>query len=312
MQEPQASSAGLDPDSARGGPVGHIFNARATRAGVVGGGGLPGAIRRAPETLDELGAALREMAAAGARRVIIEGGDGTVREVLSQALDVWPEGEAPAFAIAPRGNTNLIARRAGAVRPATLARLAAAPDHTLRRRTLAVLNVERPGARALRGFILGAGAYETATKMAREEIAARHGPQVMFAVLRLLRSSALRAPRPIGFGPDAAAGAPLPRVLIGLSTLPGPLLYGMEPFWGEGAGAIRWLDIRADPPSLLRAAPFVAFGRPRRWMRDHYLSGRAESATLDPDGAFILDGERFETTGRVRITARERATFLSL
>lgn len=305
--------------------VGHIRNRRATRAKRGGDRPDAGVLRREPETLAALETALREMAAAGVRRLAVEGGDGTVRETLTMAFDIWPEGGAPDFAIVAAGNTNLIARSAGRIDRAAIAGLAAASGDALRRIALPVLKVERRGERTLRGFIMGAGAYETATRIAQEEIAARHGPQVMLAVLRLLRNPALRRPREIGFGVDGdggdsgdggdggGGGAPIARVLVGLTSLPGPLIYGLEPFWGGGSGPIRWLDVRGGAPRLALAAPFVAFGRPRRWMREHYFSGRAETVTLDPGGPFVLDGEAFDPGAArdVGIDARETAVFLT-
>ncbi|QIE56908.1 hypothetical protein G5B40_16565 [Pikeienuella piscinae] len=265
---------------------------------------------RAPEGLPALDAALAEMRAAGVRRLVVEGGDGTVREVMSRAFTLWA-GSPPEFAILAAGNSNLIARSAGRIEEADLDRLIAA--NGARRRALAVLRVARARAPEIRGFVLGAGAYVAATRLAREEIGARHGPQIVLAVLRLLRSKALRAPSSIGFGCDGAPDEPRQRMLVGLTSLPGALIYGLEPFWGGGDGAIRWLDIAADAPRLMLAAPFVAFGAPRRWMRGGYESGRAARATLALDAPFVMDGEEFEAgaDGRIEVTAAESATFLS-
>lgn len=292
--------------------IGHIRNQKATRAGARAAFAHEAAISRSPKGFAALDEALAEMRAAGVRRIVIEGGDGTVREAIGRALPLW--GEAPVeFAILASGNTNLIARSGGRVSAAAAARLAdmSAP---VRRRVIPLLKVEREGERPLMGFIMGAGAYATATKMAREEIGARHGAQVALAVLRLLRSPRLRAPSPIGFAPDGRATEVEPRLLVAVTSLPGALLYGLSPFWGSGTGALRWLDIAANPPRLALAAPFIAFGAPRRWMRAHYRSGRSRTAELQIDAPFVMDGEHFEPGpgGRLRLSAEQTVTFVSV
>ncbi|WP_340108340.1 diacylglycerol kinase family protein [Pikeienuella sp. HZG-20] len=293
--------------------VGHIRNRAATRAAARAGMAGPAAmLSRSPDTLTALTEALAEMKAAGVRRIIIEGGDGTVREVLSRALPLWGDAP-PEFAICATGNTNLIARSGGRIGPEEAALIIGAPEK-FRRRRVPVLKVERAGETPIRGFMLGAGAYAAATKMAREEIGARHGAQVALAVLRLIRSPRLRASSEIGFSPGAAApAAPEPRLLVALTSLPAALILGLSPFWGAGEGAIRWLDIAGDPPHLALAAPFIAFGAPRRWMRRAYRSGRAETAALSLDAHFVLDGEHFApgADGDVTVSAAEAVTFLS-
>ncbi|MFV0473312.1 MAG: diacylglycerol kinase family protein [Pikeienuella sp.] len=290
--------------------IGLIRNPAATRAGA---GAPAGAnlVARAPGDFAALDGALREMKAAGIGALAIEGGDGTVREVLGRALPLW-SGAPPPFAIVAAGNTNLIARSAGRARGAALARLL--EPGRAKRRGLHVLRVDRAGAPDIRGFILGAGVYVAATRLAREEIAARHGAQVLLAALRVLRSPALGAAHRIGFAAGAPAGDPAPRALVAMTSLPGALLLGLNPFGGRGGeGRIRWLDIAANPPRPLLAAPFLALGGPRRWMSDAYRRGVAEHAELRLDAPFIVDGEEFTpgTDGRVRVSATECVTFLS-
>lgn len=301
-------------------PTGHIRNPRATRGGAPAQW-APGTIRREITDFADLDAILRDLAAAGVRRLVIEGGDGTVREVLSRAPEIWA-GAPPDYAIVKAGNTNLIARQVGAVTPAAL------DPGRLRRRETPLLTVIRAGARPLRGFILGAGAYEKATTLAQREIALRHGPQVALAVLRALMRPEIRAANRIGFAPGAAPGAAAPpedRLLIAVTSLQGPLIYGLDPFRSgapatdpatdeaTNAGALRWLDIRAGAPRLALGVFFTACGRPRRWMATHYHRGRADQAAITLDGPFVMDGEAFEpgADGGAHVSTRESATFLS-
>lgn len=293
-------------------PIGHIRNPAATDGGKAALAAAPSLMSRAPIGFAALDAALAEMRAANVRAIIIEGGDGTVREVISRVMPLW-RGAPPPFAILATGNTNLVARKVGRVDARGAARLIVDPS-SARHSEAALLKLERQALPALRGFIMGAGAYAAATRLAQKDIGARHSAQVAQTVLRLLRSSELRTPSQIGFGAGSAAPALAARTLVGLTSLQGPLMFGLSPFWGDGEGPIRWLDIASSPPHFALAAPFIAFGRPRRWMRDHYRSGRLAEATLSLDADFVLDGEHFPpgADGLVKVTAAETATFLSL
>ena len=174
---------------------GHIVN-RAATGGDRRVEAAPGVILRAPESFSQLDECLTEMRAEGVETLVIDGGDGTVREVVSRAPDIW--GDAPVrYAIVPNGNTNLIARHAGSVATDRIAAFSESSEKA-RETCLFVLKVERAGERTLRGFIVGAGAYETATRFAQKEIGARHGRQVVETVMKVLRSAELRAPTQMG------------------------------------------------------------------------------------------------------------------
>ena len=293
------------------GLIGHIVN-RAATGGDRRVEAAPGTILRAPESFSQLDECLAEMRDEGVDVLLIDGGDGTVREVLSRAPEVWAE--APlAYAIAPNGNTNLIARHAGRVAHDRIAAFAADPG-AAKRTELPLLKAERSGRRMLRGFIAGVGAYETATRYAQSEVGARHGRQVVETVMRFLRSEELRAPTRMALRIDGAPGSEGDRLLAAFTTFAQPLIFGLRPFATKEVGPVRWLDVAARPPRLALAAGFLAAGRPRKWMRDHYRSGAASEVELRFEGAFVMDGERFEIgeAAALRLSAKETATFLSL
>lgn len=291
--------------------IGHIVNRAATR-GDRRVEAAPGVVLRAPESFAQLDECLAEMRGAGVATIVIDGGDGTVREVLSRAPEVW-NGAPPDFAIVPNGNTNLIARHAGRLERDAVGRLAAHPAKA-RARRIPMMKAERAGEPTLRGFIVGAGSYEKATRFAQERVEARHGRQVLATVLQLLRSEELRQAEPIGLGLDGGPPAREERLLVAFTTLSGPLIFGLNPFATTAEGPIRYLDIAGDPPRLLLAAVFLALGRPRGWMRERYRIGACASADFAPGDGFVMDGERFSTgeDGLVRLSAAETATFLSL
>lgn len=259
--------------------------------------------------------------------ILIDGGDGTVREVLSRLPDLW--GAAlPRVGILPRGNTNLIAREVGSLGPAAggvaeaLRRLDAGPP--LRERRRALLRIDYPAGehRTLRGLMMGWGAYAEGTRIAREEIAGRGSGQAALAALSTLRrtligpgSAAMRRGVSAGLCIDGVPAVAAARLLGLATTLQQSLIAGMNPFWGAGPGAIRWLDIAAPGHRLALAAPFLALGRPRRWMtRAGYASGRAAQIELRLDTPFIMDGEPFPpaVSGPIVLSGHEEIVFISL
>jgi hypothetical protein len=277
-------------------------------------------------TLDALSGDLASARAAGVEMILIDGGDGTVREVLSRLPEIW--GPAlPRIGILPRGNTNLIAREVGGLEPENavaevLRRLDAGPPLPERQR--AILRLDYPAGEhpTLRGFMMGWGAYAEGTRIAREEITARGSGQAALAVLSTLRRALFGAERTVlrrGVAADISIDGRLmggpPRLLGLATTLQQPLIARMNPFWGGGPGQIRWLDIHAPGRRLALAAPFLALGKPRRWMtRSGYASGRATRIELTLDTPFIMDGETFPPAagGPMILSASEEITFISL
>jgi hypothetical protein len=258
--------------------------------------------------------------------ILINGGDGTVREVLSRLPGIW--GAAlPRIGILPRGNTNLIAREVGmldthdAIAEVLRRRDSGASLTTCRR---AMLRVDYPASEhpSLRGFILGWGAYAAGTRIAREEITARGQGQVFLAVLSTLRRILFGAERrtlrrgvPAKISVDGGQTTGAARLFGLATTLQRSLIAGMNPFWGDGPGPIRWLDVHAPGYRLILAAIFLGLGRPRRWMiQNGYASGRAARIELNLDDPFVMDGEVFPPgrNGPLILTACEEITFISL
>lgn len=261
-----------------------------------------GALVREIGEIDELDSALHAFRHAGVGALAIGGGDGTIRETLSRLLEVYP-GTPPPIAILPLGNTNLISREFGAWRGAdALTRLAAAlSSGDLEVVARPLLAVHRKGMRPLRGFILGVGAYAAATRIAQEEVMLRGDEQVAVALLATLRralagseATALRAGVTARLALDGVEAPSGERFLIIVTAAQRRLPLGLNPFWGEGTGSLRWLDVEAPGQRLALAAPFAAFGLPLGWMhRAGYRSGRASRIEIVLSGPFTLDGELF-------------------
>jgi hypothetical protein len=281
----------------------------------------PGTTMVETSTAADTRTALELLRDRGAEAIVIDGGDGTVRSAVVHLWAVFGA-KPPTLAILANGNTNLIGRKVGALR--TRSGLGQLADMTVaeaaaRSRASPVLRIDFANGRPCeRGFVAGWGAYAEATRIATHDMKARSNVQVIGAVLAVLRRNYAGAS-----GGTLRRGVSCDLVIDGrriaagrrfggiVTTLPRPLIWPLDPFWGRGDGPIRWLDIAAPPRRLALAAPLVAIGRPMAWMgRAGYRSGRSKRVELTLDGDIIIDGERFPGGGGGIITASETVRFI--
>ena len=232
--------------------------------------------------------------------LIIDGGDGTICAVLSALI---ARGIAvPPVAFLPNGNTNLIARKTGgSSKPKALRQLVEMSPEALADRLYPtpVLRFSISGEDVRCGFIAGWGAYARGTRMAMEEISARHDKQVAAAIFATLRRSLFGAEaREIRSGIDCrfeadSEPAQNSKRFVGVVTcFEGPLAAGANPFWGKGTGSIRWLDVISPPRFHLLFTPFILFGlRLPLFERLGYRSGRAVRLAVTLAEEMIIDGE---------------------
>jgi hypothetical protein len=265
-------------------------------------------IQAAPGSRPALHAALSDFAARGVDLLAVHGGDGTLREVLSALPLAWP-GAPPAIAPLAAGRTNLAAHSLGqAVAGETGLRqlLASAEAGRLRRQVRPVLEISGhagPLPHPLRGLLFGAAAFTEATTMAEQKLH-RHGlmnnavvglTALAMAVQALAgRGSfgrALRGGTPMRVMRDNGPAAEHARFIL-LATTLDRLMLGLWPFWGEGAGAIRVLDVLAPPRRL--GAGLWSVLRGRAPALPGWESGRAARLHVGLRRPFVLDGEAFE------------------
>ncbi|HTK34264.1 MAG TPA: diacylglycerol kinase family protein [Caulobacteraceae bacterium] len=289
----------------------------------------PDLLRAEPETPCAVVHALREFARREVGLVVVDGGDGTVREVLS-ALPQTYGAEPPVLAVLASGTTNLIAADVGAGRsdPATicaLARLARTGVPAARVERRRVLEVSWPDGShpPVSGMFLGAGAFTRATELSFR-VVRRHGhldegagvaATLVSALARTVigreRDDWLKGDPICVSGPDGGMiGGP--RFLV-LATTLHKLMLGLWPFWGEGKGGLRYLDVAAPPRRLAAALPAVMYGRPRPWMAEAgYRSGLSDRLDIALTQAFIVDGEHFAPGpgGTVRVQAGRTVDFI--
>jgi hypothetical protein len=260
----------------------------------------PGVVTAAPADLPALDVALARFAAEGLDLLVIDGGDGAVREVLTRAPSRF--GQAlPPIAILPSGKTNALALDLGA-RPGWSLEQAIAGFEAGRLTRRAPLEVTRAGAAepCLRGFIFGAGAYVQGIELAQK--AHRAGAFDSIAVGVTLAVAAVRTATggptsswrpgvPMRLGPPGASDRRQVFLLLAASLKRFPLR--MKPF-GPPSADLRTLVVDAPPRRLLRALPPLLMGAEPAWLETAgYRRRTVDSLDLSLESRFVLDGETY-------------------
>jgi hypothetical protein len=254
------------------------------------------------EQQSDLFGGLRHLAAEGVDLVIIDGGDGTVREVLTRLPEAFG-GRIPRLGLAPNGKTNALALDLGVAMGTTVHAILEAARSGRPGKRRHCLEVLRPGL-ALperRGFLFGLGAFVKATELAQRNHDrglfdnAAIGVTLAGAVAHTLfggPDDPWRRGEPVKASFDASDEARA-RFLVLASTLKRfPL--GLKPF-GEPREGLKVLSVDAPPRRLIAALPVILSGGDRPWLAANgYRREDETSFALDFPGDFVLDGEVFE------------------
>ncbi len=247
--------------------------------------------------------ALDDFARYGLDLLIIDGGDGTIRDVISLLPHTFGEAP-PLLAVLPSGKTNVLAIDLGVpevwrLEDALLAARRESPTIKSRPPLRVSWADDRP---CLQGFFFGVGAPVKATNLAQRvhKVGFFHN----IAVAMTLATAALGALFG-GARDEWREGVPARLVLDGevqaegnrfavIATALKRLPFGLKPF-GVPREGLKLLDVNAPPRRLHKALPLVLSGRVipvleslgyrRRDPNDVRLSGGAP---------FVLDGEVFE------------------
>lgn len=305
--------------------VGVIFNPRSHRnhAQRAAAEATPGTLVAVPQRRGDLAGVLTGFAEAGIECLVINGGDGTVRDVLTAGLGVFGENW-PAMAVVPSGKTNALGIDLGLKKDWALPGVIAALDHGHRivRRPMRVRDLDSGG--ELAGFVLGAGMIAVGINAGQDahRLGAFDGLAVgvttAWGVLQGLFGSNRNvwrrgAAMTIAIGPE---GTPLPhsghgdparRALLLAATIE-HLPFGMRPFADLTGLKLAVMD--HPRRRLLAALPAMIAGWQHPWLDRngiHRLS--TNRIVLDLKERFILDGEVF-TGGRYEITPGPQLSFV--
>jgi diacylglycerol kinase (ATP) len=286
----------------------------------------PDVLTRTPRTREELARDLAEMSSRGITMLAVDGGDGTVRDVLTCGAPCFGENW-PRMIVLPKGKTNALAVDLGLPNHWSLAEAldAARQGPGVERRPVVVNGAGKQGG-SIMGFFLGAGIFTNATS--EGQVAHRYGAFNSFAVAVTAVSGILqglfgtghkgwRGITPIrlflgaeeGEVPHSRHGPSDSRYAVLISTLDDfPL--GMKPFGRQPEG-LKYLLVDYPLRRVVAVAPALLAG----WESPLLLKwgvhrGHAQEAVLDVRDKFILDGEAFPA-GRFRLTLGPKLHFVA-
>ena len=279
-----------------------------------------------PGNRDQLPQALEDFARRKIDLLIINGGDGTVRDVLTSGQAIFGDNW-PTIAVLPKGKTNALTVDLDAPSDWSIpAAIEAYRDGRRIVRTPMAIHPEgEPDAKVL-GFILGAGAFTLGTQAGQSAhklgafnslaVGVTAGWGVLQAVFGRRENPWRRGSEmDIRLQPGGAAlahsgqGDPKRRQLLFASTLE-RMPAGIKPFGHLQKGLkLAVLDqISRRTTALL---PFIVAGWTPKNMRERGMHRVATSGfTMEIDEPFILDGEAFPA-GRYTVATGPELSFVA-
>lgn len=327
----RSDASGRAVDATAGGPlVGVIYNPRSHRnkGQDLAIGDRERIILATPEKRGKITDVLADFAARGVDYLIISGGDGTVRDVLTCGAGVFGN-DWPVLAVLPKGKTNALNVDIGAPADWSLAQAIDA-FHTgsrVTRRPLDISALDRDSERLpVRGFILGAGAFTLGVRAGQEAhsmglfdslavgmTSAWGVVQGMFGAndnpwrrgvemtVRLLPEGEIL--------PHSGHGDPARRMILMASTLH-RMPLGLKMFGTKRAG-LKLAVLDRARRRMMASLPLILAGWRPGWLeRGGYHQRDVDAFEFEIDDQFILDGEAFPA-GRYLVAQGPELTFVS-
>lgn len=257
--------------------------------------------KRQPHTPEELKDALRSFVAENVELIVIDGGDGTIRDVLTAAAEIYPAG-LPRMAVLPSGKTNALAIDLQIPDDATLADLIEAHREN-RVKVRSALEIVRDGSSRpfKRGFVFGSGAYVLGTELAQS--VHRFGwfnsvaiaLSITWALLQTFfgpKNNRWRRGEQVRYVKADNSSETRNLYLVMGSTLK-RLPLGLKPFGPVRAG-LKFMAVVAPPRRLFFALPRLLRGDTSPKLREAgYLQADLSVLKMFFRRSFILDGEQF-------------------
>ncbi|MCI1321415.1 MAG: acylglycerol kinase family protein [Acetobacter sp.] len=264
--------------------------------------------------------------------IVVDGGDGTVSDVMTAIQAARPTGPFPDIAILPSGNTNLIAADVGfGMRGIEAIERLIERDKagTLRDgcnvRHPIILSWPETDRRPVLGMFCGLAAFTRATRLAHQpDVLNRysHGMAVavtiFLALCRLLSGKGRREwlggtelTMSRDGGPEDSGG----RFLFLCTTLH-HLPYNLWPFWSGEAdgGALIWLEVLSRPRSLISSVFSLLTGRVPASLKNNpsFRSGKSASFVMHMQEGLVMDGHEYDTgpNGYLKLTEGRAVAFL--
>jgi diacylglycerol kinase family enzyme len=286
----------------------------------------PGVVHVATDTSRVLPEALAELLQHELDVLVVNGGDGTLQYTLSELLESQDLRKLPYIAPLRGGRTNMTAKDLGAQRnPQNGLRdvIDAADAGRLRELYVdrPVLKVGSTGRPVQYGMFFGVGVIHRAISLVHRTFAPeRQGAFGATLVTAALAAKVLVRPTDGILTPDKVQVMLDGKETYGgeyylliASTL-GKLFAGMNPYWGNGPGGVRFTSMTSQAQHFARNLTGIVRGKPGAGVtrENGYLSENAEQVELRMDCGFTVDGEIFEPVPDevVTLSADRRITFI--
>lgn len=279
-----------------------------------------------PDSVPEV---LTRFATEGVDVLVVNGGDGTLQQVLTVMLNNPIFAKLPMVAALRGGRTNMSAIDFGCQRDSAKALASlidAARSGTLadRRVDRAVLRMDLGPEDGIQfGMFFGLGVIYRAvdlihrsfppTKRSRGTVGATVLTAILVARAAFLSSSGIVTPDPVGIQLENEQIRDREFLLVIASSL-GHLFAGMKPFWGQEPAPVRFTALASEAKSKWRSAIGILRGQPRAHVTPEsgYNSRNVNRAELRFDSGVCIDGETYppRPDRLVRIEADRRIQFL--
>lgn len=247
--------------------------------------------------------------------VIIEGGDGTVQGIITAFFNhIDAPSCMPRFTLLPGGMTNQVAKNIG-LSPFSKNAIEALinnPENLTQMPLLRVSSFDHPD---LFGFLFSTGGVPMVTEYTKNKLHSRGvggSTAVVGGILKgvLNRNSSILHPTKVNlsFDDKILEGEHLGSIV---TTLPS-LLLGLDPFWGNGKGALRVTYVEANAKRLVSHIAGLWLGQKHRNRRpDGLHSYNTENLHYHYDGPVVLDGEPLTIGPEFSVSATQPLTFVS-
>ncbi|BDI59891.1 diacylglycerol/lipid kinase family protein [Qipengyuania nanhaisediminis] len=280
-----------------------------------------------PGDRSQLPRALAEFAEKGIDLLVINGGDGTVRDVLTCGAAIFGD-DWPAIAVLPKGKTNALTVDLGVPGDWTLQHAIDAFDEggRVHRRPIAITQPGRGESSRVIGFILGAGAFTFATQSGQSahRLGAFNSMAVAAATLWAILQAFLGSPgnrwrkgsrMAIRLGEaqtpleHSGHGDPAWRQLLFVSTLE-RLPAGINAFGNLGKGLKLLVMDHLSRRTLISILSMLRGKTPARLRERGVHQVSTPFFTLGIEDQFIFDGEAFPP-GEYRIGQGPELAFVT-
>lgn len=282
----------------------HARRARRQHSGYAGQLGCSPGHELLVSSQQETRAWLRQLQPAAADLLAINGGDGTVSEVLSSLAEIMPVAQWPVLMFLPGGTTNMTAHAVGSPLGRRIS-LPTGPIADQQIREMQAMQIRDGDLRRV-GFCFGIGAVVNGVRFYRDEVARLAGGgewmsgwvlmRVAYGIARGDRRFLSAAPVHL----NACGVAEARTLLVLVSTTLERMFLGINPFWGNQHEAIRATWIDAVNSGFFSNLHRLVRGGRGLTERDGYFSRNLASLSVATDLPWFLDGELVPHQGPVR------------